>query len=114
MAEYGWMKLDDGREVYRRLDRGPPPARSDLPSPLVISDDMDPTQSMLDGKIYTSKSSLRATYREAGVTEVGNDPQRLAPRKRRKPDRRKIKDTVEKAWARMERGERVSPKAATG
>lgn len=74
---------------------------------MVMSDTMDPVQSMLDGKMYTSKSALRATYRAAGCEEVGNDPARLKPRQKAKPDRRKIRDTLEKAEARFNRGERV-------
>lgn len=107
MAEYGWIITGDGRQVYRRLESGPPPARSSLPFPMVITDDMDPVQSQLDGKFYTSKSMLRATYRAAGVTEVGNDPARLRKPKRKQPDRKGIRDTIEKAEARFRRGERV-------
>lgn len=83
------------------------PARSDLPFPRIMSDVMEPVQSMLDGKLYDSKSALRATYRAAGVVEVGNDPARLKPFKRPPIDRRKIKTTLEKAEARFNRGERV-------
>ncbi|TPK70198.1 hypothetical protein FJ930_19720 [Mesorhizobium sp. B2-4-15] len=71
---------------------------------------MSETQSMLDGKYYTSKSALRATYRVAGVEEVGNDPARLRRRKKPKVDRKAIKDTLHKAAARFNRGERVNPK----
>lgn len=84
------------------------PARSDLPCPLVISDVMDPVQSMLDGKYYTSKSALRATYQKAGVVEVGNDPARFKTRTKKKPDPNAIKTTLEKAEARFNRGERVN------
>lgn len=86
-----------------------PPARSDLPSPRIASDVMEPVQSMLDGKMYDSKSALRATYRAAGCIEVGNDPARLKPRDRtkKKVDDKAIKDTVEKAVARFNRGERA-------
>lgn len=107
MPEYGWITTGDGRQVYRRIDARPPAARSSLPFPMVITDDMDPVQSQLDGKFYTSKSMLRATYRAAGVTEVGNDPARLRPPKRKQPDRKAIRETVDKAVARFSRGERV-------
>lgn len=91
-----------------RRKRETPPARSDLPFPRIMSDVMEPVQSQLDGKLYDSKSALRATYRRAGVTEVGNDPQRLAPRKKKPVDRRQVKTTLEKAEARFNRGERVN------
>uniref|UniRef100_E6VFM0 Uncharacterized protein n=1 Tax=Rhodopseudomonas palustris (strain DX-1) TaxID=652103 RepID=E6VFM0_RHOPX len=80
--------------------------RSDFPCPRIASDVMEPVQSQLDGKIYDSKSALRRTYRAAGVIEVGNDPARLKPRKRQKVDDKAIAEAVDKAAARVERGER--------
>lgn len=107
MAEYAWFDLGNGREVYRRVDDGPATKRSHLACPRIASDAMEPVQSQLDGKFYDSKSALRATYKAAGVIEVGNDPARLRPRQKPKIDRRKIRDTIEKATARFERGERA-------
>lgn len=92
-------------EVKRKAST--PPKRSDLPFPRIMSDVMEPVQSMLDGKMYDSKSALRATYRANGCVEVGNDPSRLKPRQKVKPDRRQIKTTLDKAEARFNRGERV-------
>lgn len=80
-----------------------------LPVPYFISDTMEPVQSMLDGKMYTSKSTLRGTYKAAGMVEVGNDPARLRQRKKPKPDRKAIRESLEKATARFNRGERVNP-----
>lgn len=74
-------------------------ARSRLPGPMVITDTIEPTKSMLDGRTYTSKSALRRTYREAGVTEVGNETQRLA-QPPRKPDRKGVEAAVGKAFSR--------------
>lgn len=89
---------------YRRS----PPKRSELPAPMIIGDTMEEgVQSQLDGKIYTSKSQLRKTYKQAGVTEVGNDPARLKPFKKPRPDRKQIRTSVEKAAARFSRGERT-------
>lgn len=83
------------------------PQRSSLPCPRLASDHMAPVQSMLDGRLYDSKSALRATYRAAGVTEVGNDPARLRPRQKPKTNEKAVRDTVEKAAARYARGERA-------
>jgi len=89
----------------------PPKGASDaLPVPNFITDTMEPVQSMLDGKMYTSKSTLRGTYKAAGMVEVGNDPARLRPRQKPKPDRKAIRTSLEKATARFNRGERVNPK----
>ena len=80
--------------------------RARLGAPMVISDEMPPTQSMLDGKYYTSKAALRATYRPSGnaegarFVEVGNDPAMLRPRPKPGPDRKAIRDSVGRAFAR--------------
>jgi hypothetical protein len=89
--------------VVLRISHGAAPARrarSSYASPSVISDTMAPVQSMLDGRLYESKSALRATYRSAGMTEVGNDPAILRPRPRTKPDRRAIKAAIARAFSR--------------
>lgn len=96
MAEYRWFKLDDGREVFRKVDDYEP-KRGALPVPYAISDHMEPVQSQLDGEYYDSKSKLRSTYRAAGVIEVGNDPARLRPKQRELPDRQGIRDSLKKA-----------------
>lgn len=81
-----------------------PPKRSGLAGPACISDTMEAgVKSMLDGKIYTSKSLLRQTYKQAGVTEVGNDPSVINPKpfKRPRPDRMAIKAAVRRAASRV-------------
>lgn len=104
--KHAWIDLGNGRQVFRKIDRAAP-KRSHLPAPMINTDTMPETQSMLDGKYYTSKSALRATYRAAGVEEVGNDPARLRRRKRPKIDRKAIRDSIDKATARVNCGERV-------
>lgn len=98
-----------GKMTLVRTDELPPVevARSSLPTPRIVTDSMAPVQSMLDGKTYDSKSAIRATYKAAGVTEVGNDAARLRPREKPKTDRQAIKSTLDKAAARYERGERA-------
>lgn len=91
----------------------PVPKRSALPCPMLNLDTMPETQSMLDGKVYTSKSKLRQTYREAGVVEVGDDPQRYKPREKAKPSRKKIKDAISKATAEFNAGRRFDPRPVT-
>lgn len=73
------------------------PKRSGLPTPMLSRDGMEPVQSMLDGKFYDSKSALRATYRAAGVEEVGNDSSRLKTKAPFKPDRAGIRQSILKA-----------------
>jgi len=77
--------------------------RSDLPSPMITLDTMDAVQSQLDGKMYDSKAALRATYKAAGVTEVGNDSSVLEPKPFKKPksDRKAIRESIGKAINRV-------------
>lgn len=46
-------------------------------APGYISDHMDPTQHMANGRIYDSKSEFRKATKAAGCIEVGNE--RLKP-----------------------------------
>lgn len=82
----------------------PPPARSDLPAPRLASDIMEPVQSQATGKMYDSKSAIRAEYKRLGCIEKGND--RRPPWQMPRTPRAVIRDTVRKAAARVERGER--------
>lgn len=63
-----------------------------FPTPMFISDTMDPVQSQVDGKTYDSKAAIRAHYRASGVVEVGTD--KIAATKRTKPP---VEATVAKA-----------------
>jgi len=103
MARQRFCKVCGG---WHRLDapwpdacwRVPEHARSHLAAPMIIGDGMTPVRSMLDGKIYDSKRALRATYKAAGVTEVGNDVALTRPRRR--PDRKGVKAAVSRAFSR--------------
>jgi hypothetical protein len=90
--------------------RQPAPKRSHLATPMVISDTMDPVQHPCTGQYMTSKSAFRAETKAHGCIEVGNDPARLRPRQKPRPDRKAIRDSLSKARARFNRGERVNPK----
>jgi len=77
--------------------------RSDIPSPMLIADHMEPVQSQLDGKMYDSKAALRATYKQAGVVELGNDSSVVDPKPRPKvkADRKEIRKAVDTAFSRV-------------
>lgn len=60
-------------EKFGPLDVRPARQRSDLPAPNYISDGLPDLKGMHDGKTYSSKSALRASYRDRGLVEVGND-----------------------------------------
>lgn len=91
--------------VIMRWSHAPEPNyahRSHLSAPMVISDTMEAgVQSMLDGKMYSSKSELRKTYKQHGVVEVGGDPAILRKQPKKRPDRKEIKASVHRAFSRV-------------
>jgi hypothetical protein len=79
----------------------PTPNRSTLPMPHVMRDEMAPVQSMASGRMYDSKSAIRAEYKRLGLTEVGNDSSVLSPKPfvKPRPDKNAIKAAVGKAFS---------------
>lgn len=76
-----------------------PVARSSLPCPMVISDDMLSVEHV-DGRFYSSKSEYRRVTKANGLIEVGNDPARF--KRPVRPDRDKgIEQSIDKAIARI-------------
>lgn len=47
--------------------------KREVEAPSVMPDEMEPMQSMVDCKFYTSKSAYRRSLKEQGYIEVGND-----------------------------------------
>ena len=96
----GWHDLskDWPIECYPEVSNN----RSDLSSPMLITDTMKPVQSQLDGKMYDSKSKLRSTYKAAGMVELGNDSSvtNPTPLKRKPPSRKEIRDSLDKGFSR--------------
>ena len=88
-------------EMLVRRGNRPSDFNPDLGCPHVITDVMDGVQSMLDGKMYDSKSHLRATYKQAGVTELGDDSSIMDPKpfKPPPPDKAGIEEAVGRAWS---------------
>jgi len=101
----GWQWFDkgDGRQVLRMVRDTIPPARSHLPTPVIHGDNIE-LKSMADGKVYTSKAALRASYLPSGnpqgerYIEVGNEEMKPPPPP--KPDRKGIRASVSKALSR--------------
>lgn len=69
-AEFDRRYADYEERVYQRQ-----PRQGELCTPMIVADGMKPVQSMTNGEIYDSKSSLRKEYKRANVIEVGNDVQ---------------------------------------
>lgn len=96
--------IDFSRKIPAPVKKRLVSKRSDLPAPMLIGDEMPPTQHQCNGEILTSKAAFRAITKAHGCVEVGND--RLPPKQRSKPSRAEAKRTVTRAAARVERGER--------
>lgn len=83
------------------LSRRPDPARSSLPSPMFVRDCIE-MQSMVDGKVYTSKAAYRKHLRQKGYIEVGNEYLRNEPKTPEpKIDRKAIRNAVGKSLNRV-------------
>lgn len=108
---YAWFNLGNGRQVYRKV-KEPPEFRSSLPTPTVLNDTFDePVQSMADGKMYTSKAAMRASYLPSGnpqgqrYIEIGDDKNySKRSTERLKPDEARITEAVERAYADLQNG----------
>ncbi len=109
MAKYAWFTLEDGRQVYRKVEEHRP-KRSSLAAPYFVADTMEATQHPCTGEYMTSKSAFRQVTKAYGCVEVGNDPARLKTRQKAKPDRKQIRDAIAKATAEYNNGRRLNPK----
>lgn len=68
----------------------------------VISDTMDPTKHMANGKMYDSKSEFRKATRAAGCVEVGNEMSTVtAPRKRIELSREQRRNEIRKSISQL-------------
>ena len=103
-------EISPGRFRVKRAPRNF--ARSDLPLPFVISDQMEPLE-QVDGRFYTSKRAFRAVGRAHGLTEVGTS--KLPPKTRASDDpnvKRERRKSFERAVARYRAGNGRHPEMA--
>ena len=76
----------------------PTPNRSTLAAPHLLRDEMPPVQSMASGRMYDSKSAIRAEYKQLGLREIGNDVP-TAPPPPKRPRREDIRAAVGRAFS---------------
>lgn len=70
-----------------------------------ISDTMDGTRHMCNGKIYDSKSKFRQVTKQHGCIEVGNEEKHMMkPRQPKKLDKRQRRDDIRKAIYELKNG----------
>lgn len=68
----------------------------------VITDEMDATKHMADGRMYTSKAKFRQATKAAGCIEVGNETETLLrPRKPAQLSRQDRREAIRKAIAQL-------------
>lgn len=83
-------------EFYARKS---PAARSHLPSPHFISDTMQAAEHPCTGQMIDSKSRFERITRDHGCVTIGNDPARLRNTKEKKPDRKQIRESLQRSFA---------------
>ena len=102
--------LRDGELIEK--DYAPPLTatgpRSHLPSPHFISDHMEATVHMADGRVFTSKKAFRDNTRAHGCIEVGDQKDYGKKRKSQpKLDKRQRKDDIRNAVNELKNGRKV-------
>jgi len=74
---------------------------------MIASDSMDAMLCHADGKLYDSKSEMRATHRAHGLIEVGNDIEATVKLASQRPARPKVsKAEIGAALAKVKAGYR--------
>ncbi len=77
---YRWIRLDNGRSVYRKVVEDNR-QRSELSAPMLIRDQMDALRHPITGDMVESKAQFRGITRQNGGVEVGNDKANVSPPK---------------------------------
>ncbi len=75
---YRWIRLDNGRSVYRKVVEDNR-QRSELGAPMLIRDQMDALRHPITGDRVDSKAQFRGITRQNGGVEVGNDKIDVSP-----------------------------------
>ena len=63
---------------------------------MIIRDDMPAIKSMASGKMYDSKSAIRAEYKSRGLVELGNDVPDIKQPERPKITKEEIGAAIQK------------------
>lgn len=100
----GFDLIDWSKPIVIERKSHTPVARSDFPSPMIGGDNLDKPCWGPDGKLHTSKASLRASYKPSGnpmgnsYIEIGNE--KLPDPKPRAASDAEIDKSIHKALAR--------------
>ena len=97
--------MEEGRTLIRYIDDAPV-ARSALPCPHVITEEMPPTEHV-DGRFYTSKRKFRDVTRAHDLVEIGNEKLKPLVRSTDKPEtKRKRREQLKTALDKYRAGHR--------
>ena len=81
-GRYFWDKVS---KTWVDIDLAPSDMSPDAAKNIFTSDTIEPTRSMIDGKLYTSRSKIEQHYRDHGKICIGNE-KFPAPQPRQMPD----------------------------
>lgn len=98
--------------VEKRLYRELPVARSDLPSPMIISDTMESLVNPANGRRYDSKRAYEKAVKAAGCEILGNEKPSASPRPEMDDPVNEIKQAIEQVAARAPTVKRRRKRAA--
>lgn len=91
-----WVYDREKRElVPKHLYVQPNPSRSDIPSPMIISDTLDYVNNPVNGQTYTSKSKYYKAVRDAGCEILGNEKPSASPKRQLDDPIADIKQAIE-------------------
>jgi hypothetical protein len=97
-----WVCTAEGLVPANEFYSRDKPKRSGMPAPMIISDHLHEIVGQHDGKVYTSASALRRSYRAHGLEEVGTEPMHGVDASERRP--KVTKDDVGRAVAKVRQG----------
>lgn len=97
-----WVCTADGLVPANEFYSRDKPKRSGLTAPMLIRDNIPELVGQHDGKVYTSASALRRSYKAHGLEEVGNEPMKGVDASARRP--KVTKDDVGKAIQKVRQG----------
>lgn len=99
MSERGIWVFRDGELVPKHLATPLESKRSDLPTPMLIRDNMESTWNPADGQHYDSKRAYEKAVRANGCEIVGNEKIKASPKTQMDDPARDVAQAIEMTGA---------------